>query len=189
MWILNPILTWLGISLEYIIAFVMVAGGAYLATLFDLAVTNPLYWLLRPLRWVGIGLIVGGIILGSVTYGKTIGILQGGAAVRHEWEQKNYEAQIAKLKQEAEIKQAAAENAEKALNEIMNQADALQKQVDDYAEDIKSLPKILSNCRLSTIDDDRRLCRITGDTAIGCKPAATKRTTRKARPGPKNKPK
>jgi hypothetical protein len=188
MWIFNSILTWLGISIEYIIAFAMIAGGAYLAALFDLAATNPLYWLLRPIRWVGIGLVVAGIIFGSVTYGKTVGMLQGGAAVRQEWEQKNYEAQIAKLKQEAEIRQAAAENAEKAMNEIMNQADALQKQVNDYGEDIKSLPKILANCRLSTIDDDRRLCKLTGDTAVGCKTAPTKRTTRKARPAPKHKP-
>ena len=188
-WIFNSILTWLGISLQYIIAFGMIAGGAYLAAVFDIAATNPLYWLLRPLRWVGIALVAGGLMFASFTYGKTTGILEGGSAVKQEWEQKNYEAKIAKLQQEAEIKQLAADNAEKAMNEIMNQADTLQKQVDDYAEEISTLPKVLSECRLSTADDDRRLCRITGNTAVGCKVAPAKRTTRKTGASPKNKPK
>ena len=186
--VLNSLMTWLGVTVSYVIAAAMVAGGAYLSVLFDLAPTNPLYWLLRPLRWVGIALVAGGLMYGSYTFGRANGLIDGGAEVRREWEQKNLEAEIAQLKIEADARKLAQENAEKALNEIMNQADALQKQVDDYAQEITTLPKILSDCRLSTDDDNRRLCTITGNAAAGCKPATTKRTTRKPRPAPKASP-
>lgn len=182
----SSFLSWLGIAVDYVIAGAMIAGGAYLAVLFDLNITNPLYWILRPLRWVGIGLVACGIILGSYTYGKSIGTVGGAAACYKEWERKNYEAQIEKLKQEAETKALAAENAEKALNEIMNQADSLQKQVDEYADELKKFPLSVADCRRATADDDRRLCQLTGNTAAGCESTPTKRKPSKTRTAPKN---
>jgi hypothetical protein len=184
-WAFNWFLTWFGLTVDYVIAAGMIAGGLYLAVLFDLAVTNPLYWILRPIRWVGLALAIGGLSYGVYTYGKTVGVHEGASACYQEWQQKNYEARIAKLEQEANIKAEAAAKAEQALAEIASQADALQKQVDDYADEVKTLPKVLADCRRANDDDNKRLCQLTGNTDPGCKASPTKRKTRPARPATK----
>lgn len=162
--------TWLGIGVEYIIAAVMIAGGAYLAILFDLAATNPLYWLLRPLRWIGIALVLGGVVLGSFTYGKTVGTISGARACQEEWKRKNYEAQIARLKQEADANKAAAEKAAQEAQQLASEKDAQDKQLSDYQEIAAKLPA----CRHATLDDDLRMCGITGNSPVGCKSPANK---------------
>ena len=155
--------TWLGIWLDFIIAALMIAGGLYLAVLFDLASTNPLFWLLRPLRWVGIGLACYGLAFGFYAYGKSI----GAEAVTAEWKAKNLEAQIERQKQELKAKDEAAKQVKDALQQIAEQKHDLETKVDEYAQAAAQLPV----CRRATGDDDRRVCDIIGNAAAGCRPA------------------
>ena len=74
-WLLGE---WLGVTFDYIIAALMVMAGIYLAfVLNDVADTNPIAWLVKPLlmplRFVGYALIAFGLIRGAVAYGKSIG--------------------------------------------------------------------------------------------------------------------
>lgn len=167
MFVFQLILSWLGIALEYLIAAAMILGGAYLAVLFDLAATNPLAWLIRPLRIVGYALIACGLLLGAYTYGKSI----GGAAIEAEWRAKNLEAEIARLRLERDAKTAAAEEARNAEQEIRSRNDEANQQLASYKAATDQLSGALAACRRATDDDVRRLCDITGRSAPGCKPA------------------
>ena len=154
---------WLGIWLDYAIAALMIAGGVYLAILFDLASANPLYWLLKPLRWAGIGIACAGVLFGGYTYGKSV----GAEAVTTEWKAKNLEAQIERQKQELQARDEATKKVKEALEQIAEQKNDLEKQVADYQQAVAQLPV----CRRATDDDDRRVCDIIGNAAAGCKPA------------------
>lgn len=165
MWIVNLVIAWIGIAVEYLIAIALIVGGAYIAVFFDLAVTNPLAFLIRPLRVVGYALIACGLVLGGVTYGKGI----GGAAVEAQWKAKNLEAQIARLKQERDAKQAAATYFQEKSDELAKQDNDNQIKIGDYRVAVAAYSTTLRACRLATDDDVRRLCDITRNAAPGCK--------------------
>lgn len=155
----QKLLTFAGISLEYVIAAAMVAGGIYLVAI--ISTTNPF---IRPLRWVGIALICGGVGLGLFTYGKTVGSARGSAACYREWNQKNYEAQLQKLKQETEAKQIAIDTANEETKKLEAENAKLQDMVADYMVATAKLP----DCRHATDDDNKRVCKLTGNAAGGC---------------------
>lgn len=155
---------YLGISLYYVISAALIAGGAYLAVLFDLAAANPLYWLLRPLRWVGMGLVGMGLIFGSFTYGKS----NGAAIVTAEWKAKNLEVQLARARQESNAQKAAAQTAKEELARLKTEKDSQDEEIVQYQAATEKLSAAIIACRRSSNDDDRRVCHITGNSAVGC---------------------
>jgi hypothetical protein len=161
---ISDIWTWIGIGAEYVVASAMIAGGVYLSAFFNLAATNPLFWLLRPLRYVGYALIGVGIALAAVTYGKTLGAASCEAA----WKRKNLEAEIGRLKQEAKAKEDAAALAASQAKELARQKQDADEQIAEYQTSTGRLETALAACRRATADDDRRLCAITGSSAAGC---------------------
>ena len=156
---------YLGIGVFYVLSAILIAGGAYLAVLFNLAAANPLYWLLRPLRWVGICLVGLGIILASYTYGKST----GAAVVMAEWKAKNLEAKLERAQQESKAQQAAAETAKKEVERLAAEKGNQDEQIAQYQTATEQLSKEIAACRRASSDDDRRVCGITGNSAAGCK--------------------
>lgn len=158
--ILDLFSTWLSIGVGYFVAVVLIVGGGYLAMFLG---ANPLNPFAKPLRYIGLLMIAAGLILAAFNYGKATGAADCQAA----WKQKNYEAQIARLKQEAEAKKIAAESSAQQAQQLASQKDDLEKQVAEYQVSVRDL----AACRRATVDDDRRLCDIVGRSAAGCKPA------------------
>lgn len=161
---MSLISTYLGIAADYLIALVLIAGGVYLAAFFDLAATNPLAWLIRPLRFIGYGLVGVGLMLGSYTYGKQ----NGAAVVTAEWKAKNYETQIASLQRDLNAAHAAAESKAQEAQELEQQKRQSDDQLADYTKYAAGLSASLSACRGATGDDDKRVCDIIGNAAPGC---------------------
>lgn len=166
---------WLGIGTEYFIAAGLILGGLYLYFLFDVSPTNRFIWILRPMRWMGIALIVWGSMLGWGTYQRGIGLSSGNRVCQAEWKQKNYEAELARLKQETEAKQIAIDTAQKETEKLEAQNAQLQEMVADYMVAASKLPV----CRHATTDDDKRVCKLTGNSAGGCTPPKRLRPSRK----------
>jgi hypothetical protein len=156
---LDTILLWLNIAAAYIIAAAMIAGGGYLYAVLG---ANPLNPLGKLFRYAGRVLIVVGIILGAVNYGKST----GAADVEANWKAKNYEAQIVRLKQEMAGHKLAASVAESQADNLASENDAAQKQIAAYQAALGPG----AACRLPTADDDRRVCDIIGRSAAGCGP-------------------
>jgi hypothetical protein len=159
------ILSYLGVSVTYVISGIMIVGGLYLGVVFSIPATNPLAWVLRPLRFVGFGIFAIGLFLAAYTTGKARGIATGAAEVTAEWQAKNLEAAAARAKQEAEAQKIAAQESQAAAKRLAEFNDALQQQVTSYEEAAKGY----AACRRSTDDDDRRMCKLSGNSAIGCK--------------------
>lgn len=155
---------WLGLGLDYIVAGLFIAAGIYLAVFFNVAATNPLFWLLHPARYVGYALIGLGLVMGAVTYGKSVGAAECNAA----WREKNLESKIARLEQERDAKAAAAKSAADNLQKIATEKETADEKVADYQTSIARLAGELAVCRRASADDDRRLCAILGPGAAGC---------------------
>ena len=160
----STIVAYIGIAVEYIISACLIFGGLYLAAIFNLAATNPLAWILRPLRFAGYAMVAAGLILGAFTAGNNYGTVNGGALVEAQWQQKNYEAQIAKLQQESQAKTAAVLSYANQSKQLASQNDDLQNQIADY----QTAEANSAVCRRATSDDDARLCKLTGNGASGC---------------------
>lgn len=154
----------LQIASDYLLAVAMIGGGIYLV--FGLGQpTNPLLSrLLKPLRWLGYGLMLAGAALAIFTFGKSSGAAECEAA----WKEKNYEAQIARLVQEKNAKATAAAAAETSLKEIASQKETADGKVAEYQADVARLAGAVAACRRATDDDDRRMCAILGPAAAGC---------------------
>lgn len=161
MWLIS---TYLGIAADYLIAAALIAGGVYLAAFFDLAATNPLAWLIRPLRFIGYALVGAGIMLSSYTYGKQT----GAAVVTAEWKAKNYEMKIASLNRDIAAAKAATEAKDAEAKALEDQKRQSDDQLQDYAKYAAGLSASLSACRSASGDDDKRVCDIIGNAAPGC---------------------
>lgn len=155
---------WLGFAAEYVLAGLLIAVGVYLAAFFTLSATNPLAWLLSPLRIVGYALIGLGLILGAVTYGKTLGATECNTL----WREKNLEGQIDRLKQQLDAKTVAADAAQESLKQIASEKEKSDATVADYQSAVAQLEESVAACRRATADDDRRMCKILGPAAPGC---------------------
>lgn len=153
--------TWLGIGFSYVAAAALVGLGLYLAVLFNLAATNPLSWIVRPLRFVGYAMVGCGLMMAAFTYGKATGAADCTAA----WKEKNYEAQIVRIRSELNAKKEAAEVAEQLAQSLATDNLYTQRKLDDAQAAVRNLPA----CRRATDDDDRRLCDIIGDDAPDCR--------------------
>lgn len=156
--------TWLTIYSDYLIALVLFAVGVYLA--FGLGQpANPIMSrLLKPLRWLGFGLMIIGTALAAVTYGRSLGAAECEAA----WKQKNYEARIARLEQERDAKNVAADVAASSRKQLATEKEKADGQVAGYEADVARLAAEVAACRRATAADDRRMCQILGTAAPGC---------------------
>lgn len=152
--------TWASIGGGYLIAILLIVGGGYLAFVLG---ANPLNPLTKTFHYLGMALMGIGSVIGAINYGKGEGATECQAA----WKAKNYEAQIERLKQEAEAKKIAANFAADLADQLTRQNDDLQKQVVEYSDAASKFPV----CRHASDDDDRRMCDLTGRSAPGCKPA------------------
>lgn len=142
--------TWLGIGGGYALALMLVAGGGYLA----------IFMAGRPLRFLGLVFIIIGTTIAAFNFGQQRGAENCEAA----WKAKNYEAQIARLRQEAGAKQIAATVAADQAQQLASEKDALQQKINDY----EMAAANSASCRRATDDDDRRLCNITGGAGFAC---------------------
>lgn len=158
---LGSIWQWIGIGAGYALAVALVVVGGYLAIYLG---ANPLNPFSKLFRYVGFLLIAAGIVTASYNYGKSVGAADCEAA----WKAKDYDAAIARLKQEADAKALAAETAAKQAQDLAAQNDDQQKQIAQYQMAVSAAAV---GCRISTSDDDRRMCELTGDAAPGCQPA------------------
>lgn len=165
----------MGIGVEYFIAAGLILGGLYLYFLFDVSPVGRFIWILRPMRWIGIALIIWGSMLGWGTYQRGIGLSSGNRVCQAEWKQKNYEAQLERLKQETEAKQIAIDTAQKETEKLEAENAQLQEMVADYMVATAKLPV----CRHATDDDNKRVCKLTGNSAGGCSPPKRLRPSRK----------
>ena len=156
--IFAPILDWLSFARDYLAALGLVVAGIYVG--FVLPASAFAAPFARLLRFLGVVLIALGVGLGTYTLGRS----NGAADCRAEWKSKNLEAEIARLKQEASVKQLAADLANRQAAELADANADLQTKVNDYANSLRNA----DTCRRSTRDDDRRLCDITGQSATGC---------------------
>lgn len=155
---IDAILNHLSIGWGYLSALAIVVAGIYLGFVLP---ANPVAApFTRLLRFLGTMLIAVGVGLSMYTLGRS----NGAADCQAEWKAKNLEAQIARLKQEAAVKQLAADLAGRQAAELADANADLQTKVNDYAKSLRNADA----CRRSTRDDDRRLCDITGHSAAGC---------------------
>lgn len=153
---------WLGIDLSYLISGLLIAGGIYVGFVLGTAnILNPIGKLLRD---IGIGMIVVGLLLAWGTYKESI----GAADCEARWKAANYQAQIDRAKQETAAHELAAQVAAEHAHELELQNADQQNQLEDYRAQTE---KLQTACRLPTADDDRRMCQLTGNSAVGCKPA------------------
>jgi len=151
---LKSILWWFGLSLDYVVAFGLVALSIYVT----------LYWQNRFTRIVGMMLLLAGGIIGGVAYGKT-----GAAAhVYAEWAAANKRAEEEAKARDIAIAKLARDMAEQQTQELSKQNFDLQKQVADYADYVAKNTK--DRCRIATPDDVKRLCAI-GSGSKDCKGA------------------
>ena len=155
---IEAILHGLSIGWGYVSALGLVVGGIYLGFVLP---ANPIAVpFARLLRFVGVVMIAVGVGFGMYTLGRS----NGAANCQAEWKNKNLEAEIARLKQEAAAKQLAADLAGRQAAVLADANADLQTKVNDYANSLRNADA----CRRSTRDDDRRLCDITGQSAAGC---------------------
>jgi len=155
---------WAGIALDYVWAALMIAAGFYFAEFFDLAASNPLAFLLRPLRYGGYALIIVGAAFGYGTWREAHAVsdcisAEKLAAVASQRD--SLAAEVNGWKQTAALNQAAAEGARKDKE----RTDALLAQ---WKERLGKLSKEQRAARAATGDDDRRLCGIVEGRAAGC---------------------
>jgi hypothetical protein len=155
----HMVLDWLGIGFDYVLAAAFIVGGLYLATSFPIGI----------LRFVGMALFAFGCVVAAYTFGRTGGLLEGGANKEAEWLAKNHAAQIARLEQERDAKSVAAETAASQAAQLAIQNGQIQGQVNDYAVSISQLSDALRACRRATADDDRRMYDIIGRPSVAGK--------------------
>ena len=155
---------WLAIYADYLWALALIAAGVYLAFGIAPPTGTLLSKLLKPLRWVGYGLMIIGIALAAVTFGRSLGAADCEAA----WTQKNYEARIARLQQERDAKNVAADAAATSLKQLANEKEKADGKVAEYQADVSRLSAEVAACRRATASDDRRMCDILGPAAPGC---------------------
>ena len=160
---LAAILHWLDLALVYAAAAALSGGGLYLALIFGRNPLNPLTLFAKPLRWVGVGMVAFGCVLGAYNYGRSV----GAAAVEARWKEKNYEAQIARLARDAAVQKLAADLAAQQSQQLTSLNNDLQDKLVAY----ENAPRGNADCRLPTADDDRRMCALVGAAAPGCQRA------------------
>lgn len=149
---------WLSFARDYIAAIILVIVGIYVGFVLP---ANPVAApFARLLLYIGVVLIAIGVGLGAFTLGRS----NGAADIEAAWKAKNLEAEIARLRQEAAVKQLAADLAARQAAELADQNTDLQNKVNDYANAVRNSDA----GRRSTGDDDRRMCDITGRSAEGC---------------------
>jgi hypothetical protein len=142
---LHQILFYLGITGAYIIAAALIGAGGYLAFVLG---GNPLNPISKLLHFVGLLMVGAGLLLGALTYGKSI----GAADCEARWKAADNLAELDKAKRELKIAQDSAAAAQA-------QADALQQQTDEANQKANDYEKTLVNrpvCAL-TVDDLARL--------------------------------
>lgn len=149
------ILSWLGISVDYLISAALFVGGGA-AVYFG--ITIPL--LGGILRWIGYLLMLAGIVFGAFSYGKSVGAVDCYSA----WHQADIAAQTARQNQEANASDIAEKTATELANKLAQQNNDYQKQISQYQSTIAPT----ATCRLPTVDDDRRMCDIIGNNSPGC---------------------
>lgn len=152
--LLSP-MTWFGIYTVYVFAAALIVGGVYLFLRFPASLL---------FRLIGTALVIVGVIMGAVDYGKSL----GAAECEQRWTEKKLDAQIDQLKQEAAAKAIAAETAAQQAKQIADANNENLGKLSDYREAIGKLASSLSDCRRASADDDRRMCNILGPTAKGC---------------------
>lgn len=156
---LELVALYVGVTVSYIIAAAMIGLGVYLAMFLG---ANPFA---GPLRFVGLCLIAAGMMIAAYNLGKA----NGAAACEAAWKAKNYEAQIARLRQERDAKDIAAATAAQQAEQLASENNESQRKIADYKETTDNLSGALAACRRASDDDDKRLCAITGQSAAGCK--------------------
>lgn len=167
---------WLGVTLDYVAAALIVALGLVLA--FGLDFASDAAWipalgkkiikaLLKPLRVIGCALIALGLVKGAVAYGKSIGAADCRAAAQAA----ALERQVNELTRDVNAWKAAAEFKDRELTRLAQQKEASDAQIADWKDKVGTLSKSVARCRRATADDDRRLCQLIGNAAAGCKPA------------------
>jgi|SRR5579885_2836428 len=157
---------WLHIWSSYLLAAGLMFGGFWLAY----GVSSASAWLaplLRPLHAIGVALMIFGAAYGYGTYRESV----GAADCMAEWKAKNYEAQLAALKRDADAKALAAEIAANQAKQLASQNDDANGKIADYIATVAMLSASQAACRSATADDVRRLCAITGNAAPGCQRA------------------
>lgn len=157
--------TWFGIAADYFLALVLVAAGVYLAFGLGQPANPILSRLLKPLRWLGYGLMIAGVALAIFTFGKSTGASECEAA----WKEKNYEARIARLEQERDAKKTAAEQTAASLKQLATEKEEADGKVAEYQADVARLSSEVAAGRRATADDDHRMCQILGPAAPGCR--------------------
>jgi hypothetical protein len=156
---LSFILNWIGIGADYLASGLLFFGGATLA--FYVAVAFPIPVVAPIVKWVGYVLMVLGVIFGFFSYGKSVGAADCYAA----WRKADLQFQTDRQNQETAAANVASATATAQAQALAKQNDDLQKQIQNYQSKVAKA----GSCRMSTIDDDRRLCNLLGNGAAGCK--------------------
>lgn len=156
--------SFLGIASAYLLAAAMTAAGIYVAVFFDLAPANPLGWLLRPLRYVGLALAAGGLMLGAYAFGKTAATGDCLAAARLAETQQ----ELAAARRDLAAARAASEASRKAALDFKQRKEDADVQISAGRDHVSKLDAAVARGRRATADDDRRLCAILGDAPAGC---------------------
>lgn len=156
---------WIKLHLYYLEAAAAVGAGFYLYALFDLAASNPLAWLLRPIRYFGLGLIVGGVAFGYGTFREG----KGAADCLAAWQAKNLQAKLAALARDRDGWKMIAEFRASEIALLSTMKDRADDKIAEHARAVAKLSAQARACRRATGDDDRRLCDLVGHRAAGCR--------------------
>jgi hypothetical protein len=128
---MSSILLWVNIWIAYGTAIILMGGGAYLRLVVG---ASPLG---QPFRIAGYLLFFIGFGLALHTHGEQI----GGESCEAAWKKANYQAQIDRAKQEADVQKTAAATAQAQAIDLQATNDDLQKQADIYAESLADAEK------------------------------------------------
>lgn len=158
------LLEWLGITLDYAIAGVLIIGGFYVA---EFVAANPLNPLSRLFHYLGLVAVCAGVVIAAAAYGQSRGAADCAAA----WKAKNYEATIANLKRDLNAKSVAADAKAKEAEQLAAQKKDADDKINEWQDYASKLSTTVAACRRATADDDRRVCDILGNAARGCQPA------------------
>lgn len=153
------ILSWLGISADYLLSGILFFGGAFLSFYVGVVFAIPVVSSL--VKWIGYVLMIIGIGFGFYSYGKSVGAADCYSA----WHQADVAFDVAKQNQETTAGNVANKTATDQAQQLAQQYDDYQKQISKYQSTISPT----ATCRLPTVDDDRRMCNIVGNGVAGCK--------------------
>jgi hypothetical protein len=156
-----------GIAIDYLLAAGLMAAGIYIVGFFTVSSASPFYRFLTPLKWVGGAIAALGLIIGSVTFGKSIAASDCIAAGRLAAVQQ----ENASLKRDLKAQRAATKAKEDEAAKLAAQQRDADDQIASWQSYAATLSTAVAACRRATRDDDARLCKLLDNAAAGCRAA------------------